>query len=259
MANNNDTISKTIIVATLLCIVCSVVVSTAAVMLKPAQIANKQLDFKRNILSAAGMLQEGGNVEEQFKAVEVKIVDMATGKFADSSVVGDLAKYDQVKAAKEPSLSTPITNDIAKVGKREKYAKVYLAKNSEGKKVVVLPVRGYGLWGTLYGFLAVEGDMNTIVGLGFYDHKETPGLGGEVDNPRWKAIWTGKKLFSNSGDIAIAVVKGAVDPSAKGSEHKVDGLSGATLTTKGVHNLIQFWLGDEGYGAFIANMKKGKA
>ena len=256
---NNDTISKTLIVATLLCVVCSVVVSTAAVLLKPAQVANKQLDFKRNILSAAGMLEEGVKIDEQFEAVEIKIVDMATGQFADPSVVGDLEKYDQVKAAKEAGLSTPINNDIAKVGQRENYAKIYVAKNSEGKDIVVLPVRGYGLWGTLYGFLAVEGDMNTVVGLGFYDHKETPGLGGEVDNPRWKAIWVGKKLFSETGDIAIEVVKGAVDASAAGAEHKVDGLSGATLTTKGVHNLVQFWLGEEGYGAFIANMKKGSA
>lgn len=259
MANNNDTISKTIIVATLLCVVCSVVVSTAAVMLKPAQVANKQLDFKRNILAAAGMLEQGVKIEEQFKAVEIKIVDMQTGKFADASVVGDLVKYDQVKAAKDPSMSEPVENDIAKVGKREKFAKIYLAKSSDGKDIVVLPVRGYGLWGTLYGFLAVEGDMNTVVGLGFYDHKETPGLGGEVDNPRWKAIWPGKKLFDDNGDIAISVIKGAVNASAADAKYKVDGLSGATLTTKGIHNLIQFWLGDEGYGAFIANMKKGKA
>lgn len=259
---NNDTISKTIIVATLLCVVCSVVVSTAAVMLKPAQVANKQLDFKRNILSAAGMLQPGVKVEEQFKAVDVKIVDLETGKYADPSVIeGDIAKYDQVKAAKEPGMSVPVPDeaDIAKVGTREKYAKIYIATNEQGKKIVVLPVRGYGLWGTLYGFLAVEGDMNTVVGLGFYDHKETPGLGGEVDNPRWKSIWEGKKLFDKNGDVAISVIKGAVDPQANNAEYKVDGLSGATLTTKGVHNLIQFWLGEEGYGPFIANMKKGKA
>ena len=101
--------------------------------------------------------------------------------------------------------------------------------------------------------------MNTVVGLGFYDHQETPGLGGEVDNPRWKALWEGKKLFNPDGSIAISVIKGSVDTSVKGSEYKVDGLSGATLTTKGVHNLIQFWLGKDGYGPFIANMKKGKA
>ncbi len=256
---SKDSIAKTITVATLLCVVCSVIVSTAAVLLKPAQVANKELDFKRNILSAAGMLEQGVKIEEQFKAVDVKIVDLSTGQFTDSSAVGDLARYDQVKAAKDPSLSSPVEDDIAKIGKREKYAKVYIAQSSDGKEIVVLPVRGYGLWGTLYGFLAVEGDMNTVVGLGFYDHKETPGLGGEVDNPRWKAIWPGKKLFDDQGNISIAIIKGTVDSAAAGSQYKVDGLSGATLTTRGVHNLIHFWLGEEGYGPFIANMKKGKA
>lgn len=259
---NNDTISKTIIVATLLCVVCSVVVSTAAVMLKPAQVANKQLDFKRNILAAADMLQAGVDINEQFEAVDVRLIDFETGKFVEPSVLeGDLARYDQVKAAKEPSKSVdvPDDQDIAKVGTREKYGKVYIATDDKGQKVVVLPVRGYGLWGTLYGFLAVEGDMNTVVGLGFYDHKETPGLGGEVDNPNWKNLWEGKKLYSANGDIAISVIKGVVDPQASDAQYKVDGLSGATLTTKGVHNLMQFWLGEEGYGPFIANMKKGGA
>lgn len=255
---SKDSIAKTLTVATLLCVVCSVIVSTAAVMLKPAQIANKELDFKRNILSAAGLLDPARTVEEQFENVVVKMVDLETGKFTtEVSPKG----YDQTKAAKDPKMSEvlPKAADTAKVGRVENYAKVYIAKTDDGKKVVVLPVRGYGLWGTLYGFLAVEGDMNTVVGLGFYDHKETPGLGGEVDNPRWKGLWPGKKLFNSDGSVAIAVVKGAVDPSASGAEYKVDGLSGATLTTKGVHNLIQFWLGEDGYGPFIANMKKGKA
>ncbi|WP_053979259.1 Na(+)-translocating NADH-quinone reductase subunit C [Marinagarivorans algicola] len=256
--SSKDSIAKTLTVATLLCVVCSVIVSTAAVLLKPAQIANKELDFKRNILSAAGLLDPASTVEKQFENIVVKMVDLETGKFS-TAVSPD--GYDQTKAAKEPSTSQPLpkSDDIAKIGRVEDYAKVYIAQTDSGKKIVVLPVRGYGLWGTLYGFLAVEGDMNTVVGLGFYDHKETPGLGGEVDNPRWKALWPGKKLFNPDGSIAIAVIKGSVDTSAKGSEHKVDGLSGATLTTKGVHNLIQFWLGEDGYGPFIANMKKGKA
>lgn len=255
---SKDSIAKTLTVATLLCVVCSVIVSTAAVMLKPAQIANKELDFKRNILSAAGLLNPSESVEEQFKNVEIKMVDLDTGQFTNDIKPSN---YDQRKASKDPKLSEELSNeeDLAKIGRVEEYAKVYIATTDAGQKVVVLPVRGYGLWSTLYGFLAVEGDMNTVVGFGFYEHGETPGLGGEVDNPRWKGLWPGKKLFNEDGSIAIEVVKGSVDPSTKGAEHKVDGLSGATLTSKGVHNLLQFWLGEEGYGAFLANMKKGKA
>jgi Na+-transporting NADH:ubiquinone oxidoreductase subunit C len=255
---NKDSVTRTIIVASVLCVVCSVIVSTAAVLLRPAQIANKELDFKRNILAAAGLLKPATPIEEQFKSVQVKMIDLGTGTFTDAIAPSD---YDQRKASKDPALSEQLDSsaDIAKIGRLEEYAKIYIAKADSGESIVVLPVRGYGLWSTLYGFLALKGDMNTVVGLGFYEHGETPGLGGEVDNPRWKGLWPGKKLFNDDGSVAIEIVKGSVDPSAKDFEHKVDGLSGATLTSKGVHNLVQFWVGKDGYGAFLANMKKGKA
>ncbi len=122
---------------------------------------------------------------------------------------------------------------------------------------MILPVRGYGLWSTLYGFLALESDGNTIAGLGFYEHGETPGLGGEVDNPRWKAQWPGKEVYED-GDPVIRLIKGSVDPNAANAEHKVDGLAGATLTSKGVTNLLQFWLGERGFKPFLDNLKSGE-
>jgi NADH:ubiquinone oxidoreductase, Na(+)-translocating, C subunit len=255
---NNDTIKKTLTVALLLCIVCSVVVSTASVLLKPAQIANKQLDFKRNILLAAGLLDEDKNIDEQFELIETRIVDLQTGMFNDAI---DPVNFDQRKAVKDPQLSDVLSSkdDIAGLSRREKYAKVYLVNDDSGLQTVVLPVSGYGLWGTLYGFLAVESDMNTVVGLGYYDHKETPGLGAEVDNPRWKSLWQGKKLYSRNGDVAISVIKGSVAPGSAGAEHKIDGLSGATLTSVGVDNMMKFWLGSNGYGPFLKNLKAGEA
>jgi Na+-transporting NADH:ubiquinone oxidoreductase subunit C len=256
---NNDTIKKTVTVTLLLCIVCSVIVSTAAVMLKPAQIANKSLDFKRNILAAAGLLEKGVSVEEQFQAITTELVDLSTGKYADAEVVGgDLDKYDQQKAAKNPELSTTLTaeQNIAKINTRENFAKVYLVKENEELKKVILPIKGYGLWSTLYGFLALDADTNTVIGMGFYQHGETPGLGGEVDNPAWKALWEGKKVFAEDGSIAIEITKG---PAPAGDAHKVDGLSGATLTSKGVDNLIKFWVGKDGFGPYLENLKKGEA
>lgn len=255
---NKDSVSYTVTVAFVLCLVCSAIVSTAAVMLKPAQELNKSLDFKRNILSAAGMLEEGVGVEEQFKQVETRLVDLSTGKYTDAV---DVEKYDQRKAAKNSDLSSDVAqvDDVAKVGRVEKYSKVYLAKTKDGKEVIILPVRGYGLWSTLYGFLAVESDFNTVVGLGFYEHGETPGLGGEIDNPRWKALWPGKKLSNVQGEIAITVIKGNVTSATKNAQHKVDGLSGATLTSKGVDNLVKFWLGEYGYAHFLQNLKDGEA
>jgi Na+-transporting NADH:ubiquinone oxidoreductase subunit C len=256
--SSNDSINKTLTVAFLLCIVCSVIVSTAAVMLKPAQEVNQALDRKRNILAAAGMLEEGSSVEEQFAQVTTRVVDLRTGRFTDDVEAGS---YDQQKAAKDPGQSDALTaeEDVAKIFRREHYATVYLAEDPQGGiEKVILPIRGYGLWGTLYGFIALEGDASTVAGIGFYDHKETPGLGGEVDNPRWKSLWHGKQVY-REGEIAIDVIKGTVDPSAPNAEYKVDGLAGATLTTRGVSHLVQFWLGENGFQPFLENLKSGEA
>ncbi|WOJ95734.1 Na(+)-translocating NADH-quinone reductase subunit C [Congregibacter brevis] len=254
---SNDGIGKILGVALALCIVCSVIVSTAAVVLKPAQEANKSLDRKRNILQAAGMLEEGRSVDEQFAVVEERFVDLASGEFTDTVSSG----YDQRAAAKDPSLSrdVPGDEDIAKVGRQASVAQVYLVRGEAGGyEKIILPVHGYGLWSTLYGFLALESDGNTVAGLGFYDHGETPGLGGEVDNPRWKALWPGKKVYRD-GQVELSLTKGAVDPSNANADWMVDGLSGATLTSRGVTNLIDFWLGDAGFAPFLENLKNGEA
>ncbi|MBN7798393.1 Na(+)-translocating NADH-quinone reductase subunit C [Parahaliea mediterranea] len=256
--SSNDGIKKTLIVAFSLCIVCSVVVSTAAVVLKPTQEANKTLDRKRNILAAAGMLEEGASIEEQFKQVETRIVDLRTGKFSDAV---DPASYDQRKASKDPSRSKTLSQDedIAKIKRRVDLAEVYLVNDSAGElDKIILPVHGYGLWSTLYGFMALESDLNTVVGLGFAEHGETPGLGGEVDNPSWKAKWPGKKVYRD-GEVELQLIKGTVDPSSSSAQWQVDGLSGATLTSNGVSNLVQFWLGEQGYQPFIENLKAGEA
>lgn len=256
--SSNDSIKKTLIVAFSLCIVCSVVVSTAAVVLKPAQQANQALDKKRNILAAAGMLDENSSVEEQFAKMTTRVVDLRTGKYTDEV---DPASYNERKAAKESDMSQALSadEDIAKIFRREHYAVVYLAEDADGGvEKIILPIRGYGLWGTLYGYIALEGDASTVAGIGFYEHKETPGLGGEVDNPRWKASWTGKQVYDD-GDLQIEVMKGTVDPSAPNAEYKIDGLAGATLTTRGVSNLVQFWLGENGFEPFLDNLKSGEA
>ncbi|MDO8862403.1 Na(+)-translocating NADH-quinone reductase subunit C [Haliea sp. E1-2-M8] len=256
--SKNDSIGKTLLVAFALCIVCSVVVSTAAVMLKPAQEANKTLDRKRNILAAAGMLEEGASIEAQFAQIQTRVVDLRSGRFTDAV---DPASYEPVKAAKDPSRSMNLSQqeDIAGIGRREDYALVYLVESASGDwDKVILPVRGYGLWSTLYGFIALESDANTVAGLGFYEHGETPGLGGEVDNPRWKSQWPGKQVYRD-GEVEIALAKGSVNADSPDSRWRVDGLSGATLTSRGVTQLVQFWLGEQGYEPFLNNLKAGEA
>lgn len=256
---SNDSTSKTLIVAFALCIVCSVIVSTAVVVLKPVQEINKTLDRKRNILAAAGMLVEGQSIDEQFSHIQSRVVDLETGKFADDAI--DIDKYEQVKAAKDPERSEELTTeqDLAKISRREQYAVVYLVQDADGGvEKVILPIRGYGLWSTLYGFIALESDADTIAGIGFYEHGETPGLGGEVDNPRWKASWPGKQVYRD-GDVEIGLIKGTVDPAAAGAPWQIDGLAGATLTSKGITNLVHFWLGENGFEPFLINLRAGEA
>ena len=258
---NKDSVKGTLIVALVLCIVCSVVVSTAAVMLKPKQEANAELDMKRNVLMAGGLIDADEHnakaIEEAFKSVTIKYVDLSSGKFTDEAPAGGTGRA----AAKIASASEklPAEQDTAKIIRRENTKEVYLVESNGELQRIILPVRGYGLWGQLYGFLALESDLDTVAGLGFYEHKETPGLGGEVDNARWKSQWKGKHVYKENGDVGLSVIKGSVDPSSANAEYQVDGLSGATLTSKGVHNLINFWLGSQGYGPFLKNLKAGEA
>ncbi|MGB2115429.1 MAG: Na(+)-translocating NADH-quinone reductase subunit C [Porticoccaceae bacterium] len=253
----NESVTKTFTVALTLCIVCAVVVSSAAVFLRPAQEANKLLDLKTNILASAGLLQEGVDVETQFEKISVKLVDMDTGRY--SSEV-DADSYDQRKASADPALSVALSasEDIAKIKRRANLAKVYVVENANGLEKVILPIKGYGLWSTLYGFIALESDLKTVAGIGFYEHTETPGLGGEVDNPKWKASWIGKRAYDADG-LALEVIKGKVDLAREGANSQIDGLAGATLTTKGVDNLVKYWLGEQGFKPFIDNLKTGEA
>ncbi|MEC7377253.1 MAG: Na(+)-translocating NADH-quinone reductase subunit C [Pseudomonadota bacterium] len=266
MAKAKETVSRTLIVALVLSIAFSVVVSTAAVMLRPAQIKNQNLDIKTNILSAAGMLEPGSSadeIEQEFAKFDVRLVDLDSGEFVEPSAVGvqDPMKYDMYKAASDPAMSVniPSSEDKAGIKRRPNVAKVYtMSENGEITRVV-LPIHGYGLWSTLYGFISLEGDLNTIEGLGFYAHAETPGLGGEVDNPRWKQQWTGKELYNeDKTEPQIQLVKGGVSANTPDKEHKVDALSGATLTSRGVQQLVNYWMGDRGYAPFLKKLREGE-
>ncbi len=256
---NQQTAKYTITVTLIMCLVASVLVASAAVLLKPVQAANKTLDFKTNVLKIAGIYNPDQTVEEQFKKVEVKIVDLQTGKFTDA--ITDVDKFDQRASSKNPELSEKLSaeDDIAKLIRREKFAKVFLVNDENGLSKVILPVRGYGLWSTMSGFVALDKDLNTVIGFGFYEQLETPGLGGEVDNPKWKQLWVGKKVYSESGDVKLEVIKGHVDAETPDAEYKVDGLSGATLTSNGVRNLVKYWMGDSGFKPFLTNLKNGDA
>lgn len=264
--SSKETMGKTFTVAFLLCLVCSIIVAGSVVMLKPTQQKNKALNLQANILAAAGLLPadaDKAQIEELFKQIDARIVDLNTGEYVEPSVVGKQTAlaYDQRKAQKDPKLSKSISGeeDIASIKRRVDYAKVYLVREDEQIKTIILPVSGYGLWSTLHGFLALESDANTVVGFGFYEHAETPGLGGEVDNPNWKAQWPGKKVYDLESDSGpkLGLVKGSVDRTKAGAEYQVDGLSGATLTSRGVTNLVQYWTGEHGFQKYLNKLRQG--
>ena len=160
---------------------------------------------------------------------------------------------------KDPKLSVSIepAEDLAGLKRREKYAEVYVVKGDGGKvQQIILPVRGKGLWSTMYGFLSLDADLRTVHGITFYEHGETPGLGGEIENPRWKSKWQGKVAIDQDGNPQIEAVRGEVEPGLTGAEHKIDGMAGATITTRGVTNTIRYWLGGDGFGPLLEKQRK---
>ncbi len=241
-----------------ICLVCSIFVSGSAVGLKDRQEANKVLDRQKKVLTVAGLMKDGESITPErvkslFEAnIVAKLVDLKTGAYAE----GDAAKYDQRKATKDPALSGDAQKNRAGVKRVAKLAQVYHVTKDKKVTAIILPIEGKGLWSTLYGFIALDKDLQTINGITFYAHAETPGLGGEVDNPRWKAKWSGRKAFDAKGGVAIKVKKG-IAGSVDKDPHQVDGLAGATITSNGVTYLVQFWLGEGGFGAYLAKLKKG--
>jgi len=228
------------------CIVCSLLVSTAAVALKDDQEANIVLDRQQNVLSAAGLIAPGEfvgaeQVAELFKKMQPVVVDLQAGKELPDV---DASIFDQRKVTKS-----------AGIARLPKQALVYKLVEDGRLKELILPIEGKGLWSTLYGFLALEADGRTVCGITFYQHGETPGLGGEIDNPKWKALWKGRKAYDEDWAPKIEVIKGYAGK-VEEDPYRIDGLSGATLTSRGVSYLVQFWLGENGFGPYLQNLRE---
>ena len=274
MANNNDSIKKTLFVVITLSLICSIVVSVAAVGLRDKQKANALLDKQIRILEVSGIEQEGSVTELYSQFIEARLVDFNTGEFID----GDALTYDQRSASKDPAVSIALTSDQdkAKIRRRANTGLVYLVKDGESFSRIILPIHGAGLWSVMYAFVAVEVDLNTIAALTFYEHGETPGLGAEIENADWRAQFVGKQLYhivapGNKLLDAAVTLAGKETPTVsltpkikivktgapEGSMHSVDGISGATLTANGVQYSFDFWFGEMGFGPFLENIRDG--
>lgn len=254
-AFDRDSISNTLIVAVGLSLVCSIIVSSAAIVLKPVQAKNEELFRKQIILDVAGLMEPGASVDELFESIEPRVVDLETGEYTDAV---DPNTFDAQVAANDPSLGIeiPADLDIARIGRRAKYAAVYIVRDGEDIEQVILPVYGKGLWSTMLGYLSMAPDGDTVRGLRFYAHAETPGLGDQIDKEPWRAQWDGKEIYGGGDEPKIRVIKGVVPADAPGAKHMIDGLSGATLTANGVTYLIQYWTGPHGFGPYLSKYRE---
>ena len=214
---DRDSISNTLIMAIGLSLVCSILVASAAIILKPTQLRNQEEYRQRIILEVAELMQPGGDIAALFAAVQTDRVRIASGEDVE----------------------------------------IYLAKDGDELQQIILPISGPGLWSTMRGYLAVAPDGNTVMGIRFYEHGETPGLGDQVDKAAWRDLWVGKQIYGDDSTPQIRVIKGFVrrDGSNPDAIHQIDGLSGATLTGNGVTKLVRHWTGPEGFGPYLESYR----
>ncbi len=268
LPEQRDSMFNTFVVTLVLCIGCSLLVSTAAVALKETQGENKSLDRQRKIIEVAGLAGQAKAldakaVKDMFTdgTIEPRVVNLETGEYVEDKSIAN-PSFDERKAAKDATMNAKIKSSMFRIGldMREKYTWVYLVKDKQGNlEQVVLPIYGKGLWSTMYGFVALDDDLKTINGLTYYEHGETPGLGGEVDNPKWKQQWHGKQVWRGApadATLAIGVAKGS--PTVDNLPYMVDGLSGATITSRGVDNMIKYWFSSDAFGHYLEKLASQK-
>jgi len=205
--------NKPFVFAAGLCLVCSFMLTFAATSLKPMQVKNQMIDKQKNILKVLSVTDPAKKYTNQ------EVADLYTtyiqNKFLDDS--GQLV---------DSETENPIFLYV-KNGQVDAYA---------------IPISGYGLWSTLYGYFSVNGDGTTVRGITFYEHGETPGLGAEVEAKWFQDNFVGKKIATVNGEFkSVGIVRGKVDNVVKSDEkpYYVDGISGATVTSKGVSDFLK--------------------
>ena len=254
---------RTLMVVFTVALVCSILVSVSAIGLRPIQLQNELIERYRNIVMLTGLTEEGQDLsdEEILAAVEqldIRVVNLDTGAFEPDLDPDDV---NSRSAVNDPERSTEIATeeDLARLGRRAIHEVVYLVRVGDGIERVILPIHGQAMWSTLYGFLALESDLNTIAAVTFYEQAETAGLGDQITHSSWQAEWQGREMFGGGGTVLFRVASGNVEPGSRAARHEVDGLSGATVTANAVTSLIRFWFGPNGYGPFLDSLKNQSA
>ena len=231
MHSNKYTFSFTIIIT----IIASTLLALASTMLEERQDYNIDVDKKKNILKCIGINVEEMSSEkivEEYDRNIKNIIITKDGKVDENLLLDDLV-YSEVKSTGQQLYNF----------NNKEYLPIYISSNPSS---LIIPISGKGLWSTLYGYIALEKDFNTVKGITFYQHGETPGLGGEVDKLWFQENFIGKKIYDvNDKFVSVEVVKGKVSDIYSGNKvnHAVDGISGATITSRGVSNFIKSDLG----------------
>lgn len=243
--------------AAIVCLICSLVVSAAAVSLRSIQEKNALNEKRVNILIAAGLADSGQKltakeINERFEKITPVVVDLETGDIVTDK---DPVSYDMYQAAQNNDEGRALSNDPANIKRIAKDGSAYLLIENGDIQRVILPVQGYGLWSTMYGFTSLTLDDKAVIkGLTFYQQGETPGLGARITEPQWQAEWEGIEPYNDQGTPHIQVTKSA----SPDKNWQVDAISGATLTSRGVEHLMNFWLGQEGYKPFLTRIQDGE-
>lgn len=207
------------IFSTVMVVAVATLLSLAATLLQPAQERNLEIEKKKNMLESIGV-----------QATRENTVELYSNFITESFVLN--SKGEPVEGV---DAFTVVLRNEQKKPLEEQYLPVFRATPDDGEKVIILPVEGKGLWGPIYGYVSLRSDLNTIYGVNF-DHKgETPGLGAEINTTQFESMFTGRKLFDNESFISVQVHKGGADQS---DIHGVDAISGGTITSKGLENML---------------------
>ena len=219
-------------------VVCGGALAIASQGLKPMQDANIEMERKQNILATVMDLNEDINIEEIYKSrIKEMVID-----YNGNAKAG--MKASDVNIAKE-----------YKKKPEERLLPVYeFLDQADSTKVdnAILPVYGYGLWNNIWGFVALESDLNTVRGVKFAHAGETPGLGARIESDEVQSRFKGKTILEAGELMSIVIQKGEGNDYSN-DKHKVDGMSGATLTGKGVNNMLKDY-----FACYLNYLKKSK-
>lgn len=246
---NSNSNSYIFIYSVVMVVVVAAILSTAATLLKPMQQQNIKNEKMSSILASVNIESTPENAEDLYnKYVTQELVVDANGKvvgtFENGKLSGDARAFDvnikaeQFKQSQGEAFISPL----------------YVLKN-QGKTFYVIPMLGKGLWGPVWGNIALEDDFNTVVGV-IFDHKgETPGLGAEISTSIFESQFVGKSLFNKNGEfVSVTIQKGGAQTlPANMQNHAVDAVSGGTITCVGVDDMMQDCL--KNYVPFIKNQK----